>query len=97
MSDIQTKYHYIPEGDTTAIERVQDCSSFVKRAADLRAAEMTGTSEMRHAAHFPAVVVETYMNNAGITWAEFLRNPEHGKRMLNDPALKAFRVWEGQA
>ena len=33
----------------------------------------------------------------GISFSEFIANPEHARSMLNDPALAAFRVWEGQA
>lgn len=96
MSDIHTKYHYLPESDTTGIERVQDCTPIAQAASDLRSRGLVGSSEMRHAAKFPAVIVEQYLNTTGITWAEFLRDPSHVKAMLNDPALKAFRVWEGR-
>lgn len=27
---------------------------------------------------------------------EFMVNPTHIRRMLSDPALSAFRVWEGK-
>lgn len=97
MSDITTKYHYLPETDTTGIERVQDCTPIVQAAAELRIAGDLGSSEMRHAAKFPAVIVEQYINTTGITFQEFLREPKHVKAMLNDPALKAFRIWEGVA
>jgi hypothetical protein len=52
---------------------------------------------MRHAARFPMVVVERYCNEKGITFEEWMSNPEHAKAMLNDSALSAFRVWEGRA
>jgi hypothetical protein len=93
---IETKIHYDQITDTTAIERVQDCTPIVDYTANLRAVGAVGSNEMRHAASFPAVVVETYCNHAGITFNEFLSNKEHVKRMLADPALKAFRVWEGR-
>ena len=94
---IATKLHYDQLTDTTAIERVQDCTPIVERTHALRAAGEVGGREMRHAASFPAVIVEQYINATGITFGEFLSNQEHVKRMLSDPALKAFRVWEGRA
>ena len=97
MSQIFTKYHYLPETDTTAIERIQDCTPIVETVSNLRKAGLVGSNEMRHAASFPHVVVETYLNEKGITFEEFRSNPVHVKAMLNDPALKAFRVWEGKA
>jgi hypothetical protein len=97
MSDIHTKFHYLPESDTTGIERIQDCTPIVERATKLRTHGMTGSKDMRHAASFPLVIIEQYMNNTGIGFDEFLREPKHAKAMLNDPALAAFRIWEGRA
>lgn len=57
----------------------------------------TGTSEMRHAARFPKVVVENYCARHGITLHEWMIDPVHVGRMLNDPDLAAFRIWEGKA
>lgn len=95
MSDVKTLVHYDQLADTTAIERVQDCTPIADYTANLRAVGAVGGNEMRHAARFPAVIVEAYINDSGITWNEFLSNQDHVKRMLADPALKAFRVWEG--
>jgi hypothetical protein len=97
MSEIYTRHHYVPETDTSAIERIQDCTPIAEHAKMLRQMGQTGDKEFRHAAHFPAVAVETYCNTHHITFEEFIREPKHAKAMLNDPALKAFRVWEGQA
>lgn len=51
---------------------------------------------MKHAAHWPPGLVETYMATHGIDFHEFLVNPTHVRRMLNDPALSGFRVWKGR-
>lgn len=59
---------------------------------DLRAAGQTGPKDMPHLAEFPAAVVEKYINDNGITFAEWMANPVHVRRMLNDPALAGFRV-----
>lgn len=53
---------------------------------------VTGTKDMRHLAEFPAPVVEAYLNQAGITLGEWMNNPIHVRRMLNDPDLSGFRV-----
>ncbi len=96
MSEIFTKVHYSHSDDTTTIERMQDCNPILAESAVLRDQGKMGSSEMRHAAHFPAVLVEQYCNDKGITFGEFLRDRAHIKSMLNDPALKGFRVWEGR-
>jgi hypothetical protein len=93
---IETKIHYDQITDTTAIERVQDCTPIVDYTANLRAIGAVGSNEMRHAAKYPAVIVEAYCNQAGITFNEFMSNPVHVKRMLADPDLRGFRVWEGR-
>lgn len=93
---IKTKVHYDQLSDVTAVERIQDCTPIADYTANLRGIGKTGTNEMRHAARFPAVIVEQYCNHKGITFNEFLSNPAHVKVMLADPALKAFRVWEGK-
>ena len=94
--DVGTRFHYIPETDTTAIERIQDCTPILEHATALRNEGHVGSSEMRHAARFPLVVVETYCNTKGITFHEYLSNPEHARAMLRDPDLSAFRVWTGK-
>lgn len=52
---------------------------------------------MRYAARFPKVVVENYCARHGITLHEWMIDPVHVGRMLNDPDLAAFRIWEGKA
>lgn len=51
---------------------------------------------MRVLAEVPAIIVQQYMNDHGVSYAEFIRNPEHAQRMLNDPALSAFRIHRGR-
>ena len=90
-----TRYHSQADGGAI-IERVQDAEPYMDRANGLRQIGAVGSSEVKHAAHFPAVLVERYIDTNGITFEEFIANPEHVKRMCNDPALAAFRVWEGK-
>lgn len=75
---------------------VQDCTAIVEETTRKRNEGEHGTSEMRHAASFPEVLVEKYCNTNGIEFSEFMQNQVHVKRMLQDPALSYFRVWEGR-
>ena len=94
MGQVYTKLH--EHDGALTIERVQDVEPILDGCHDRRAAGMVGSEEFRHAASFPLVVVEAYMNDKGINLAEFLSNPSHAKSMLSDPALKYFRIWEGR-
>lgn len=82
----------LESGNTVAVVRQQDAAPFLEYAKEADA----GTPDMRHAARIPAVVVEAYCNTNGITFQEFVGNPDHAKAMLNDPALKHFRIWQGR-
>lgn len=53
---------------------------------------LTGGKEMPLLAEFPAELVEKYCNDTGVTFSEWMQNPVHARRMLNDPALAHFRV-----
>lgn len=93
--DIGTRIHTTDSGDVT-FERVQDCTPILEHTTKLSNEGFHGSSEMRHAASFPMVVVERYLNDNNITLAEFSSNKEHVKRMLNDPSLAWFRIWKGR-
>lgn len=83
------------QGDDLITGTVQDCTPYVERTKALHKEGFHGTSEMKHAATLPMVVVEKYCNDKGITFREFMNGREHIRAMCNDPALKAFRVWPG--
>ena len=74
----------------------QDCTPYAERAQAMQAAGLHGSRDMRLAASVPAVLVERYCNQAGIDLAEFNASQDHKKRLLNDPALAAFRIWPGR-
>ena len=94
MSAIQTRF--LEGADHTyQISRTQDVEPIVGYAKSMQAAGLTGSKDMRHAAEIPSIIVENYMQRVGITFSEFCANQEHGKALLNDPALAAFRIWEG--
>lgn len=94
MGRVLTRLHE-HDGKLT-FQRVQDVEPILDFAHDLRAAGRVGSSEMRHAASIPMVLVEAYCNDRGIEFREFMNNPAHQRAMLNDPALRAFRIWEGR-
>lgn len=94
MSDMQTKLH-VKDGQMV-VENVQDCTGYLERAQALHKEGIHGSSEFRHAAEIPSVAIENYLNTTGIDFAEFMKNPVHIKRMLNDPDLKGFRIWPGR-
>lgn len=74
--------------------------SALKAHADLcgqvRATNTQAGSDFKHVASVPAVIVMKYIADNGITFADFMSDPKHADRMLNDPALAYFRTWEGK-
>lgn len=85
----------VQDGDLTTAT-VQDCTPIMEHTQALNREGHHGSSELRHAASFPFVLVEKYCNDNGITFQEFMNGKEHVKRMLNDPSLSYFRVWPGR-
>lgn len=65
-----------------------------RQNSDLRGA--TGDKDMRVLAEIPGIIIQQYCNDHQVSFAEFMRNPEHANRMLNDPALSAFRIHRGR-
>lgn len=93
MSSAATKMHFAD--GLMVVERVQDCTPIVDHCRAL-ANETEQRGDVRLAARLPDVIVERYCNDNGITLGEFVGNPEHIRRVCNDPALAAFRVWPGR-
>ena len=82
--------------DKIIVSSVQDAQPILDFCRDKRSSGKVGSSEMKHAASFPQVVIENYMNRTGVSWGEFLRDKTHIRRLLSDPDLKHFRVWDGR-
>ena len=55
-----------------------------------------GTAEMKLAGRIPDVFVNKYLTDNNVTFAQFIKEPEHARRVLNDPAMAHFRVWKGK-
>lgn len=90
------KSEVLTDDELIVFRSIQDVEPHLDHAKDMRDRGNTGSSELRHAAHFPGNLVQHYCVLNGITFAEFIGNPIHTKRMLNDPDLKKFRIWEGK-
>lgn len=82
--------------DRMMVTRTQDCTPYAEHAKALHNLGAHGSSEVKHAAKIPLVIVETYLNKHGITLHEFLNNPAHIKRVTEDPDNAAFRIWKGR-
>lgn len=94
MSDVLTQYH-VDSDDRLIVNRVQDVEPILERAKALHNDSRFGTKDYRHLASLPKVLVEDYCNRAGITFADFMEDEAHVKRMLTDPSLSYFRVHKG--
>lgn len=82
---------------TITFETRQDPTDILKHAQALHKEGHHGSSEMRHAASFPRVLIDQYCANKGITFREWMQDKKHVRFMLNDPDLKHFRIWAGKA
>lgn len=75
---------------------VQDCTPILDDVKARHNAGQFGSSEMKHAARIPNVVIEQYCNVNGVAFEECMSNPVHVRRMLNDPELQGLRIWPGR-
>ena len=82
-------------GDVT-FKTTQSCDPIAEHCKALVQIGSTGSNEMRHAASFPRVMIEKYLMDKGITFSEFMGDTSHVRVMLSDPALAAFRIWDGK-
>lgn len=82
--------------DRIFIAQTQDCTPIAERAKSLHNAGQFGSSDMKHAATIPDVILEKYMNEHRVSYQELMNNPEHFRRICNDPDNKMFRIWPGK-
>lgn len=75
---------------------VQNVENILNEAKARHNEGLHGTKELKHAAKIPFIVIEKYCNDHGITFSEFMGNRDHIKTVVNDPSLKAFRIWPGK-
>jgi hypothetical protein len=97
--DVKTITHFDEAQNKVFVERIQDTDWYIDRAK--RMSEQWNSDdrkkhEMYYAGSIPSIVVEKFCNDNRITFREFMVNPEHVKRLLNDPDYSALRIWKGR-
>lgn len=55
-----------------------------------------GTSDMRYYGEVTPFMIQQYCDKTGVTWDQAMQNPEHFRRILNDPENSHMRVWKGR-
>ena len=86
----------LDEDGLIVVNRLQDVEPVLEFAKAAHNEGAHGSSEMRHAAEIPFVLVEAYLNRHQISFHDFQTDPAHVRAMLADPALAAFRIWPGK-
>lgn len=94
MSEMKTDI-LVKDGQMV-VSSTQDCTSIAETAQARHNEGLTGTSELKHAARIPMVMVEKYLNDNNISFHEWSTDKAHIRRMLQDPALAYFRIWRGR-
>lgn len=94
MSHLSTSYK--TEDDRLYVGRSQDCTTIAEYAKALHNEGHHGSSDMKHAAKIPLVIVEKYCNERGITFEEFMAGDKHIKAVVENPDNKLFRIWPGK-
>lgn len=94
MSDLQTKIHL--DGDKMVIQNTQDATPYFERNQALQNEGHVGSSEFRYAGSIPDIVIYDYMIKNGVEYQEFMGNPVHIKRILNDSDYSKTRIWTGR-
>ena len=78
------------------VSSTQDCTSIAESTKARHAEGLHGTSELKHAARIPMVMIEKYLIDNDISYREWSGDKSHIRRMLQDPALAHFRIWPGK-
>lgn len=78
------------------VKNVQDVEPVLNACKAMSEQVDKQSKDMRLAASIPMVIIEQYCHLKKITFEEWQRNKEHIRAVLNDPDLKAFRVWPGR-
>jgi hypothetical protein len=94
MSDLKSIIDF--EDGKMILGSVQDCTPIAELAQAAHRLGEHGSSEMRHVAKIPAVIVEKYCNDYGITYRDFMQDSAHLRRLVNNPDNSHFRIWPGR-
>lgn len=84
------------EEDRVVIHREQDVAGIIDHAKARHNEGHHGFKDFKHAMVLPELVVENYCTVNQITSRDFWGNPEHLRRIMNDPAFKDLRTWPGR-
>lgn len=95
MGQLATGFHEHADGSLT-VSRSQDCTAIAEHCKAQHNAGAFGSSEVKHAASIPLILVEKYCNEQGINLHELLNNPAHIRRVVMNPDNSAFRIWKGR-
>lgn len=87
--------NFATEEGRLIIARSQDCTPIAEYAKAQHNAGFHGSSEVKHAARIPNVIVEKYCNEQRITFEQFMGDPVHIRRVVQNPDNDAFRIWKG--
>lgn len=94
---MDTRFHSDNSGKGNLIvQNVQDCTPIAEMCKRLQSQGKTGSSDMKFVGTIPAIMVEKYCIDNNVTYKDFIRNDDHVKRIMNDPAMSHFRVWKGK-
>jgi len=98
MSDIKTTYHFDAQENRDIIQRVQDCDPIIQEVTDMKqVTDGRGKTSMGYyAGRIPAIIVEQYMKEMGVSFHDMINDTTHVHRILNNPDFKRFRVFEGK-
>lgn len=78
------------------VSRSQDVSAILDFAKAAHNEGKTGRDGGRYVATIPPVVIEHYCNTKGITFKQWVSDPEVRRRFLNDPDYSYLRIWKGK-
>jgi len=95
--DVMTEYVQANSEGTAFFNRVQDVEPIIDEVARIKQVSngMSKSGELAHVGRIPAVIVEKYCTELGITFQEFLQDKTHINRIVSNPDYSRFRIWEG--
>jgi len=73
----------------------QDCTAIAEWCKRQHNEGNHGSSEMRFVGRIGNVMIEKYMNETGVTYAEFMAEECHIKAIMQNPENADFRIWKG--
>lgn len=96
MNGIKTDMELV-EG-ALVVQRSADVEPLIEHLAGLRQDSdgKSDSGELYHVGDIPYIVIEQYCNEQGVTFADFMRDDTHIKRILMNPDFSKFRVWQGK-